>query len=294
VLTITLAPAVADRLGRFLEQRGPAVRSDHWRHFGGLNRIRVEGRCAIVSAGTGFDSEYELNFRRPTLKERAGRLVRSVLGRSDLDRSRSAYAALWSEPSAAAESPHAIIAQHYMQILRPYPATTYLEIGPGTGYLAALVREAWGARITVIDLPEILPLGFLYLHTRFPHASFALPGEPGPADFTFFTSGEAVPADSVDLAVNTASFGEMTPETVAAYFGVLRRVIKPGGLFFTVNREEKVMDGRPVRFAEYPWSPRDVDLSSGPSEMHRLVQAQNRMLMRLTRLAKCEKSDTSR
>lgn len=294
MLTLTLAPAVADRLARFLEQRGPAVRSDHWRNFGALNRVRVKGVRAIVSAGAGFDSEYELNFRRPSLKQRAGRIVRSALGRSDLDRSRRAYEKLWSVPPPPAESPHAIIAQHYMQILRPYPAGNYLEIGPGTGYLAALVREAWAARITVIDLPEILALGFLYLHTRFPHATFALPGEPGPADFTFHTSGEAVPADSVDLAVNTASFGEMTPETIVGYFSVLRRVIKPAGLFFTVNREEKVMDGRPVRFAEYPWSPRDIDVLSGPSEMHQLVQAQNRMLMRLTRLAKCATSDTSR
>ena len=71
-------------------------------------------------------------------------------------------------PPAAAESPHAIIAQHYMRILRDYPARTYLEIGAGTGYLAAMVREAWEARVFIIDLPEILPLGFLYLHTRVP------------------------------------------------------------------------------------------------------------------------------
>jgi SAM-dependent methyltransferase len=291
MLTIKLAPAVAERLGRFLAQHTPAKRSDHWRHYGARNHVRVQRDCAIASAGAGFDSEYELNFRRPTLKESAGRIVRSMLRRSDLDRTRKAYEALWSEPPAAAESPHAVIAQHYMRILSPYPARAYLEIGPGTGYLAALVREIWAASVVIIDLPEILPLGFLYLHTRFPQATFALPGEPGPADFTFLTSGDAVPADSVDLAVNTASFGEMTPETVVRYFDVLRRVLKPGGLFFTVNREEKVMDGRPVRFVEYPWSPRDVDISSGRSEMHQLVQ-QNRMLMRLTRLAKCATSAT--
>ncbi len=293
MVVIKLAQEVADRLGRFLEQKRSATRSDHWRYFGGLNRVRVEGCCAIVRAGAGFDSEYELNFRRPTLKERAGRILRSVLRRSDLDKSREAYETLWSEPPAAAESPHAVIAQHYMRILCSYSARTYLEIGPGTGYLAALAREAWASNVVIIDLPEILPLGFLYLHTRFPEATFALPGEQGPADFTFATSGEAVSSDSVDIAVNTASFGEMTTETVAAYFTVLRRVIKPGGLFFTVNREEKVMDGRPVRFAEYPWSAGDIDLLSEPSKMHRLVQ-ENRMLMRLTRLAKCARSATSR
>jgi SAM-dependent methyltransferase len=294
VLTIELTRRVAERLGRFLQQQGPAARSDHWRHFGGLNRVRVEGIRAIVSAGAGFDSEYELNFRRPSLRERAGRIARSVLGRSDLDKTRRAYEALWSAPPAASESPHAVIAQHYMRLLREYPARSYLEIGAGTGYLAALVRDAWRARITIIDLPEILPLGFLYLHKRFPEATFVLPGEPGPADITFLTTGDGIAADSVDLAVNTASFGEMTSETIAGYFQILRRVVRPGGLFFTVNREQKVMDGQPIRFADYPWSDRDVDLAAGRSEMHHLLQPQNRMLMRLTRLAKCAKSDTSR
>jgi hypothetical protein len=245
MLTIKLAPAVAELLGRFLAQHTPAERSDHWRRYGALNRVRVQGDWAIVSAGAGFDSEFELNFRRPSLKQRVGRIVRSTLGRSDLDKNRRAFEALWSMPPAPAESPHAIIAQHYMRMLRDHPARSYLEIGSGMGYLAAMVREAWEARITVIDLPEILPLGFLYLHTRFPQASFALPGERGPADFTYLTDGAEVPADSVDLAANTASFGEMTPPTVVHYFRLLRRVIRPGGLFFTVNREEKVMDGTP-------------------------------------------------
>jgi SAM-dependent methyltransferase len=216
-----------------------------------------------------------------------------VLGRSDLDKTRRAYQALWSEPPADGESPHAVIAQHYMRLLREHPARSYLEIGAGTGYLAALVRNAWRARITIVDLPEILPLGFLYLHRRFPEATFTLPGEPGPADFTFLTSGDGIAPDSVDLAVNTASFGEMTPETIAGYFRILRRVVRPGAVFFTVNREQKVMDGQPIRFSDYPWSAHDVDLAAGRSELHHLLHPQNRMLMRLTRLAKCATSDTS-
>lgn len=52
------------------------------------------------------------------------------------------------------------------------------------------------------------------------------------------------------------------------------------------------MDGEPIRFADYPWLPDDTDLAVGPSNLHELTQPQNRMLMRLTRLAKCAKSDT--
>ncbi len=286
MLTVSLAPAVAERLGRFLEQRHAAVRSDHWRHFGGLNSVRVEGVRAVVSAGAGFDSEYELNFRRPTLRETAGRIVRSAVGRSDFDRCRKAYESLWSSPPAATPSPHAVIAQHYMRILQPYSAGTYLEIGAGTGYLAALAREAWNAKIIVIDLPEILPLGFLYLHARFPEASFALPGEPADADMVFLTEGEVLADDGVDLAVNTASLGEMRPEIIARYFLLLRRVLRPGGLFFTVNREAKVMDGVPIRFRDYPWSRDDADVLFTASPLHAITQPENPMLMRLCRLAK--------
>lgn len=220
-------------------------------------------------------------------------VARAIAARSDLRKYRSAYETLWNEPPQTARSPHEIVAQHYMRLLQPYRVGTYLEIGAGTGYLAALAHQLWRARIIIIDLPEILPLGFLYLHKRFPDASFSLPNEEGCADFTFMTCGDGIADDSVDLAVNTASFGEMKKTAIERYFRLLRRVLRPRGIFFTVNREEKVMDGIPIRFADYPWSVEDVDLASGTSRLHDLTQPRNRMLMRLTHLAKCATSDTS-
>jgi len=71
-------------------------------------------------------------------------------------------------------------------------------------------------------------------------------------------------------------------------------LVKAGSLFFTVNREEKIMDGKPIRFADYPWSPDDEVLVEGPSKFHQFIQPQNRMLMRLARLAECARPDTSR
>jgi hypothetical protein len=149
-----------------MEQGLTAVRTDHWR-YGKLYEVRVEGHRVLMRAGAGFDSEYELNLRRPTLKEKASKIVRAVTGRSDLRRCRKAHETLWSVPSAAAESPDRIIAQYHMRLIQPHHAHTYLEIGAGIGYLAALAREAWQARMIIVDLSEILPLGFLYLHTRF-------------------------------------------------------------------------------------------------------------------------------
>lgn len=285
-MKICLAPAVAERLKRFLQHGSSAIRSDHWVYYGKRNHVRIENDCAIVSAGGGFDSEYELNFRRPTLKERAGACLRRFRGRSDLYRYRDAYRALWSTQPERAHSPHQIIAQHYMRFLEKYPARSYLEIGAGTGYLAARVHQAWKASITIIDLPEILPFTFLYLHTRFPQVPFALPDEPGPGKFTFLTRGDDIADNSIDLAVNTASFAEMRKEAISNYFRMLRRAVKPAGLLFTVNREEKWMDGAPIRFADYPWSSRDQDLLSGPSALHQMTQPQNPMLMRLCRLAR--------
>lgn len=286
MVAIELEAKVAERLNAFLRSGSTAIRSDHWSRYGGLSQIRIEGNHAVLSAGAGFDSEYELSFRGPSLRERVGSAWRSLGGTNDLRRYRDAYSALWSEQPAEAYSPHQIIAQHYMRLLDSHRPQSYLEIGAGTGYLAALVYGKWQAPITVIDLPEILPFGFLYLHSRFPDVPFVLPHESGPAIFKFLLSGDSVPDNSIDLAVNTASFGEMRPEQIADYFRLLRRALKPKGLLFTVNRERKVMDGVPIRFAEYPWSHHDVDLLYEPSRLHAMTQPQNPMLVRLCHLAK--------
>lgn len=286
MVRIKLTPTVAERLEAFIRSGTSAVRSDHWLRYGKLNQVRIDGNYAVVSAGPGFDSEYELNFRPPTLRERATWVWHSLRGRNDLRRHRDAYRKVWAEPPARAISPHEIIAGHYMRSIASHRACSYLEVGAGTGYLAALVHRTWAGKITIIDLPEILPLGFLYLHSLFPHVPFALPNEAGPATFTFLTSGESVADDSIDMAVNTASLGEMSHQQIAYYFRLFRRALEPGGLFFTVNREEKWMDGEPIRFREYPWSPDDVDLLYEPSQLHAITQPQNPMLVRICRLAK--------
>lgn len=286
MLKLALAPNVAKRLDRFVRGDDEAIRSDHWRRYGRLNRIRVRGDRVEIEAGAGFDSEYELNFRSATAKELAGALWRSAIGRNDVQLYRNAYQALWSEAPPDVPSPHQIIARHYLRFLAALNPQSYLEIGAGTGYLAALVHGKWRSKITIIDLPEVLPFSFLYLHTLFPDVPFVLPGEKGLATFTFLTSGDSVIDDSMDLAVNTASFGEMRPEIIHHYFRLLRRSLKSDGIFFTVNREQKWMDGVAIRFVDYPWADDDVDLLFGPSKLHAITQPRSPMLLRLCRLAK--------
>lgn len=276
MVTLKLAPGAAMRLAAFCASTaGDGAATEHWRHFGGMNRLRFapDGHVTI-EAGAGFDGEFELNFRARGLRERL-RAALDVLG-----------------PPLQA---HKILAAHYLDFLEGHGALSrlgrYLEIGPGAGYLAALAHARTGCRLALVDLPGMLPFSFLYLHRRFPQASFRLPGEAATdAQFTFLTPErlDEVPAASVDLSVNTASFGEMLPAQVAGYFAFLRRTAAPGSLFYTVNREEKLMrsvirpgEAVPVRFDEYPWRPRDRDLLHRRSAFHDLVQPGSTMRVRL-------------
>lgn len=309
MVTLKLAPGTAARLAASCAATGgDGAATEHWRHFGGMNRVRFapDGHVAI-EAGAGFDGEFELNFRTRGLRERLGLVLRALTGNSANalysrafrneggtdERLRAALEVLGSPLQA-----HKLLAAHYLDLLERHDALSrvgrYLEIGPGAGYLAALAHARTGCRLVLVDLPGMLPLSFLYLHRRFPQASFRLPGEAAmEAQFTFLAPErlDEVPAASVDLAVNTASFGEMLPAQVADYFAFLRRTAAPGSLFFTVNREEKLMRSAirpgepvPVRFDEYPWRAKDRDLLHRRSQFHDLVQPGNAMRVRLCHL----------
>ena len=45
----------------------------------------------------------------------------------------------------------------------------------------------------------------------------------------------------------------MTKESINSYFDLIDRITKSNGYFFTSNRVEKIMSGKPNRFSEYPW-----------------------------------------
>ena len=159
-----------------------------------------------------------------------------------------------------------------------------------------------------MDLPEIIPFSCLYLNKIFPNAQFLLPNEANSEAISGFTSGfvflcpdqlELVQDQSVDFAVNTASFGEMMPHQIGEYFHFLRRVMADNGMFFTTNRVEKWMNkvgdelekntaesGVAIRFHEYPWSGDDEDLFFHLSEFHTVLHPENPMFTRLTRLAR--------
>jgi hypothetical protein len=284
MIWLELSPSVASRLNAYLCSETGADRSDHWEYYGARNSIRIIDNRTLVRAGFGFDSEYELNFRPRTVRERLGRWWRMFRGVEDARRVKKAYARLWSAQPVQSHATQAVYAEHYHRMLSKYPVSHYLEIGAGAGYLAARVYAASKAKITIVDLPEILPFSFLYLHHRFPDVDFALPGERS-ATFTFLTKGSSVESQSVDLAVNTVSFQEMTPEEISRYFHLLRRVLRRSGVFFTANREEKIMNGSRIRFRDYPWRDSDEILYDAPSEIHSLMQPQSPVRIRICKLA---------
>jgi len=325
MVRLQLPGSSAQRLAGFLRSRSSNVmRSGHWRHFSSLNHVDSDPASGIVefSAGAGFDSSYELNFRKRTFAEACARLWLDIRRANPDTLFSQAFFRLWKDkPTVDAQAAevvlrqpmtaHKFLAAHYANLILPaLPVaanTTYAEIGPGAGYLASLIYHHRPGRLILIDLPEILPYSFLLLHRLFPDHPFLLPNEleGNPVrlpeeGFVFMTSDQAdqLPDQCVDIGVNTASFGEMLPDMVAHYFSLLRRTTRADGLFFTCNRVEKWMSnedrasesvarqfGHPMRFDDYPWLPRDYDVFYGKSEFHDLVQPQNPMMHRLCQLA---------
>jgi hypothetical protein len=318
MVELQLAPESAARLAEFLRWRQPhAAITAHWQHFADLNRIEIggDGTRIAVHAGPGFDSDYELNFRGRSAREFAVLAANTLRGRNDDIRFDRALQRLWGRNAAALRqqaarvlgqplTAHKTLAAHYAGRLLPHlsqrPEHCYLEIGPGTGYLAALMRAARPGPLVLVDIPEILPFSFLYLHRLFPAAAYRLPHEIAETGLRIASDGmyfltpaqlALVPPQCADLAVNTASFGEMLPQQIAAYFDFLRVALKRDGLFFTANRVEKWMAEPgadreiPVRFEDYPWRPADRDVFCALSDFHEIVQPESPIFTRLCHLA---------
>lgn len=139
-----------------------------------------------------------------------------------------------------------------------------LEIGAGGCLLPLMLRRLLRlARYDVVDLPFVMPLGVAILDAVASDVAVSLPGETGSEEATVRfhladdlagvrsggrSGGHALEAASVDVVVNVTSFGEMEAGQVAGYFDTIARVLRPGGVFVCLNREDKV-----TRFDDYPW-----------------------------------------
>ena len=123
-----------------------------------------------------------------------------------------------------------------------------LDLGGGNGrFLWAFKNLFPNSTVVSCDLPETL-LGASYrLSMYFPqrrHLYFSRKSVREDlkdiASFDFvhipsFAMGELPPA-CLDLVVNTNSLSEMRPETIGNYISIIGEKLKPGGVFYTVNR----------------------------------------------------------
>lgn len=105
-----------------------------------------------------------------------------------------------------------------------------LEVGAGAGVHVAMRNVA----ATVIDLPEVVPVAFLFLRSVRPDTSLSLPNEAHDADVKFLLPFQD-PGDGFDLAFNMASFQEMEPPVVRAYLALMRERLAPGGIIQSLN-----------------------------------------------------------
>jgi len=144
-----------------------------------------------------------------------------------------------------------------------------LEIGSGSAIFTAVLRTQWGGRYVNIDLPEQIAVGFSMLSEFLPEARVLLPHEVDewgdePFDVAFITPEQLswVEGRKFDVAANMFSFGEMSADAVEEYFGLLRRLLRPDGIFYCANRIAKsnLNDGTIRKFDNYPWQSNDVVL----------------------------------
>ena len=155
------------------------------------------------------------------------------------------------------------------------------EIGPGTGNLASLFLNHFNTKLILIDLPKTLLFSFSYLSQSVPNAKILLPNEIDAGnyelsehDIIMMTPNQTsiIPDGTVDLTVNVGSMQEMAKESISFYFEMIDRITKPKGYFFSNNRVEKIMDGQPNRFSEYPWRSHARTIFFEIDPLTRLVQ----------------------
>jgi hypothetical protein len=123
-----------------------------------------------------------------------------------------------------------------------------LEIGGGAGNLAYFLSVLGRVRsYTIVDLPEMLAHSGFTLSRRLPRSSLVFPPSPAgtarAGEYRFVTPAEAqeLPESAFDVALNFNSFMEMDRHVRDAYFDLVYRVGRPGGLFVNVNRRQRVL-----------------------------------------------------
>jgi hypothetical protein len=139
----------------------------------------------------------------------------------------------------------------------------------------------------LVDLPEVLNLGFAMLSYYARDCDIVLPNEIEEGgesvwqkDFVLLCPEQVnlIPTGVVDCAINCSSFQEMTYPLIESYFKLIDRCLRDGGLFYCLNEERfgRHPDGTVVEFDKYPWSGDFRDLFYEECEYWRGLKADPR------------------
>lgn len=151
------------------------------------------------------------------------------------------------------------------------------EIGGGFGGLIAKIKSnVKGAKIILLDLPEVNACQSYYLSQVFSNAIIYGYGdflEKGisilDTDFDFLVlpgwAVQQLPRGLVDVFVNIRSMMEMSKENLDFYFDSIQTSLKLGGIFSCFNRYQKRVGSFENKFMFYPFDNDWETLMSQPS-----------------------------
>lgn len=125
------------------------------------------------------------------------------------------------------------------------PDARLIEIGGGAGETACFAHTLRPWRLYVaVDLPPMLANLCRNLSQRLPTARFVLnewPTEDSAEPTVVLVDPDhvdVIPDDTMDWGLNFNSFMEMDRDIRDGYIALLYRVLRPGGIFWHVNRRE--------------------------------------------------------
>lgn len=131
-----------------------------------------------------------------------------------------------------------------------WPPRRVLEIGAGAGWLGYLLMEMAGVSYHTIDLPAVSVIQAAMLAMGTSPDLVWLGGEPPDAgEARSFIHGISPPTwneGHFDLVINENSFPEISPPQQDQYVALLERVIRPGGVFLSINHESDKNEQRRV------------------------------------------------
>ena len=163
------------------------------------------------------------------------------------------------------------------------------EIGGGYGSLASKIKKKYPEKtLVLIDIPETLIIQSYYLTTMFPDLKYCFYedfknlsfDEIKNKKFDFiiippWENNKLKGKNFIDLFINSVSFQEMDKEIILEYFDFIQKSISSNGLFYNLNKYEKIINKVPIRISEYPydkyWKILDRKVDSNNPNLYQII-----------------------